>query len=529
MVEAFRVAQCPFAAALVLFESKIMSGEAEICESYQLKWSLYPSYIHSCVSTALYNDSYTDVALVTTDGHQIMAHRFVLSYSSAYLAQVLKLQRKVTTALPLMIVLPQEIDHKCLKVLVRYMYSGEAKVSKDILKSVLRGGDILQIKGLYREKNDSDKVTRVTQQSSQSATSPIVSISQPSTSGSPKLPAPSKQTVAPSQPGPSTIHTKIVSQKPSGKTMIVMPVNAEKGKQPLKTVTLKPTTIPKVLNFSFEPTFKKIEDQSFKKIQDQSATETKPNENTEKNNASIKSEQKETNNLQFLVIKDEPIDWSEADMEIIESKEVFDDIKSEPTDEEEEEEEQEANQSEDQLFSPLTCELCTETFTIPSEWVRHVQTHTDMLPAKRRRHDSSGESYENDIFPELMCDLCQKGFPTPAEWVKHIQNEHTEFELHMSNSKDPQFKKIVPVIAKKINSHDDKVNKQCTDCNKVFPSQASMLVHKRSHTGEKPYGCGRCNKSFNVKSNLVRHLRTLHNKIVNANDIANKEVSDNSS
>lgn len=127
-----------------------MAKQAEICETYQLKWSSYNSYIHSCIATSLHNDSFTDVALVTTDGHQIMAHRFVLSYSSQFLAQILKMQRKVTTALPLMIVLPPEIDHKSLKVLVRYMYSGEAKVSKEILNNVLRGGDILQIKGLYR-------------------------------------------------------------------------------------------------------------------------------------------------------------------------------------------------------------------------------------------------------------------------------------------------------------------------------------------------------------------------------------------
>lgn len=41
-----------------------------------------------------------------------------------------------------------------------------------------------------------------------------------------------------------------------------------------------------------------------------------------------------------------------------------------------------------EIYTPLTCELCTETFTIPADWVKHVQTHTDMLPAKRRRRDS---------------------------------------------------------------------------------------------------------------------------------------------
>lgn len=50
------------------------------------------------------------------------------------------------------------------------------------------------------------------------------------------------------------------------------------------------------------------------------------------------------------------------------------------------------SQKENSMFSPLTCELCTATFTIPGDWVRHVQSHTDMLPAKRRRRDSAGVS-----------------------------------------------------------------------------------------------------------------------------------------
>lgn len=85
-----------------------METPAEICENYQLKWSSYTSYIHSCIASSLFaEDSFADVALVTMDGHKIMAHRFVLSYSSQYLNKALKFQPKVTTALPIMIVLPQ--------------------------------------------------------------------------------------------------------------------------------------------------------------------------------------------------------------------------------------------------------------------------------------------------------------------------------------------------------------------------------------------------------------------------------------
>lgn len=52
------------------------------------------------------------------------------------------------------IILPPELSRRAIKILVQYMYSGEATVSYDILKEVLKGGEILRIRGLCRNNTN---------------------------------------------------------------------------------------------------------------------------------------------------------------------------------------------------------------------------------------------------------------------------------------------------------------------------------------------------------------------------------------
>lgn len=127
---------------------------AAIAENYQLKWHSFTSHLHSCVAASLSSENFADVSLFTLDGHRILAHRFILSACSQYLHQILKTHHKFNTTLPILIVLPPEINYKTLKILIQYMYSGETTVAKDVLESVLRGGDILKIRGLWRPREE---------------------------------------------------------------------------------------------------------------------------------------------------------------------------------------------------------------------------------------------------------------------------------------------------------------------------------------------------------------------------------------
>ncbi|KAJ8280761.1 hypothetical protein GJAV_G00058690 [Gymnothorax javanicus] len=48
----------------------------------------------------------------------------------------------------------------------------------------------------------------------------------------------------------------------------------------------------------------------------------------------------------------------------------------------------------------------------------------------------------------------------------------------------------------------------CEFCGKRFRNSSNLTVHRRSHTGERPYRCGLCNYACAQSSKLTRHMKT---------------------
>ncbi|GBM17500.1 hypothetical protein AVEN_255515-1, partial [Araneus ventricosus] len=48
----------------------------------------------------------------------------------------------------------------------------------------------------------------------------------------------------------------------------------------------------------------------------------------------------------------------------------------------------------------------------------------------------------------------------------------------------------------------------CPECGRSFIRKDYLVVHYRTHTGEKPFPCDKCDRRFSQKCSMVRHRRT---------------------
>ncbi|XP_017134987.1 protein glass [Drosophila miranda] len=141
-------------------------------ENYHLKWDSHLSYLNTSIATLYKNEKFADVVLyssytsssinsdIPTVG--ISAHKFILSSCSQFFATMFETAPIASPNGVIYVVLPPDLSHRAIQILVQYMYSGEATVSNDILNEVLRGGEILKIRGLCRSSASNNSSTTVT-------------------------------------------------------------------------------------------------------------------------------------------------------------------------------------------------------------------------------------------------------------------------------------------------------------------------------------------------------------------------------
>ena len=123
---------------------------------------------------------------------------------------------------------------------------------------------------------------------------------------------------------------------------------------------------------------------------------------------------------------------------------------------------------------PLENDLCDKSFIDSCLLFEHQRNESF-----RQSRELSAHKRTSSDGNSYSCDQCHKSLRTPRNLSRHNKRTHTGDKPYI-----------------------------CTLCSKSFSSSSELVIHKRTHISEKPYRCDQCDKSFSVSGNLVRHKRT---------------------
>ncbi|XP_051806515.1 zinc finger protein 83-like [Acanthochromis polyacanthus] len=78
---------------------------------------------------------------------------------------------------------------------------------------------------------------------------------------------------------------------------------------------------------------------------------------------------------------------------------------------------------------------------------------------------------------------------------------------HQSNSSHSNDVDNAPTSERQCDNDKARKSVTCDVCGKDFRYKSVLIIHHRTHTGEKPYSCETCGKKFNQRSHLTDHMR----------------------
>ncbi|GJQ67540.1 hypothetical protein Trydic_g8352 [Trypoxylus dichotomus] len=156
---------------------------------------------------------------------------------------------------------------------------------------------------------------------------------------------------------------------------------------------------------------------------------------------------------------------------------------------------------------PYKCKLCPRGFTEENYLNNHMRTHIpeDQKPheckicQKRFTHTTLLSCYaENSLLKHMKIHEKKEGDPA---WLKHIC-DYCKSEFPDAATLDVHIKQHTgdrPFLCERPFT--------CEICKNGYVSKASLKIHMRTHTNERPFACEFCGKAFRQSGDLTSHKR----------------------
>lgn len=148
------------------------------------------------------------------------------------------------------------------------------------------------------------------------------------------------------------------------------------------------------------------------------------------------------------------------------------------------------------------------------DWYRDEDLHEAEVDLQEMEDQHQQLPAVQQAVADNTCELCGAGFDSKAEVNQHLQEEHLEIRIDLekipptfgSDTSESPSKRKSP--AKRSTRRG--LHQTCPDCGRTFNHRNSLVYHLRSHSGERPYQCEVCGKSFFAASALKVSPQYLH-------------------